>query len=213
MLPSQQDLTTVTTTLAALKVPGSRLFTVLAEYDKIKDSQDRFGLCHDIAVAIVLDLHERGSSGGWMWCQGKVDGGLDHSWVEYRGLGVDMGDTHQLRVWTATANPYFTVRGPPRQRDAAQTLAWAEAVEALRAVLRGEITSIRDVRESAVIVSGSPTPVPDPHEVEFDVCHIARIGFSLPGLRGVAHGFDRPLAPDERKKVAALYPLHLLIWA
>lgn len=41
-----------------MKVPCTHLFTVLAEYDEIKDSPERVGLCHDIAVAIIRDLHE-----------------------------------------------------------------------------------------------------------------------------------------------------------
>ena len=83
MMPTDQDLAPVRTPLTTLKRGRTRLRAALDEYERMKDSPERVGPCHNVAVAIMEDLQERGTTSGWTWCTGKVDGGLDHSWVEY----------------------------------------------------------------------------------------------------------------------------------
>lgn len=119
---------TVIDALNRLLNSGSGLDAVLDQYDKIKNAPDRFGLCHDIAVAIIIDLHRRGLADGWEWCRGTVDGGTDHSWVEYGGWCIDMGDDDELRVWEAT-HPEINIDGPVVRRSARETLTWAEQQE------------------------------------------------------------------------------------
>ena len=107
---------------------NSGLDAVLDQYDRIKNAPERVGLCHDLAVAIIHDLHQRGIGDGWTWCTGPVDGGIKHSWVEYGGWCVDMGDDDELRVWSMDA-PEFKVDCPPERRSAIQAIAWAEEQE------------------------------------------------------------------------------------
>jgi Protein of unknown function (DUF2934) len=125
------DTTFVTTTLKDLMVPGTELDVVLNEYQKVKNDPERVGLCHDIAVAIITDLHGLRRADGWVWCRGLVDGvdgSVEHSWVEYRGLLVDMGDNHRLRVSPESAPP-FRIDGDIVRRSADDTVAWAAAQE------------------------------------------------------------------------------------
>ena len=113
-----ERLGTVKAVLHELMTPGTGLDLVLTEYHRIQDDPERLGLCHDIATAIIADLCERGRAQGWTWCQALVDGGVDHSWVEFQGLRVDMGDNHKLRVSSAE-NPVFTVESRVVRRDPA----------------------------------------------------------------------------------------------
>ena len=113
----------VSQTLEGLLESGSGLDAVLDEYDKIRNAPERFGLCHDIAVAIILDLHHRKLADGWEWCRGTVDGGTDHSWVEYGGWCIDMGDDDNLRVWEAV-HPEINIDGQVVRRTTQETLAW-----------------------------------------------------------------------------------------
>ena len=80
----------------------------------------------------MLDLADRGLAKGWVWCSAVVEPGVDHSWVEYEGCCVDMGDNHKLRIRSAAAPP-FTITEPVERRDATQTKAWVEEHEAGRA--------------------------------------------------------------------------------
>lgn len=109
--------------LQALMVPGTRLDAALAHYKEKVDGTG-FGLCHDIAVGIVLDLKERNDAGGCEWCQALVDDRVDHSWVEFDGrYCVDMGDEGKLRIESVDNRP-FQVRGGITRRSPAETEVW-----------------------------------------------------------------------------------------
>ena len=112
--------------LRRLKETGVGLNAALDAYEKLNEREPNFGLCHDIAVGIVLDLNVKGSAGGWLWCCATVNGGLAHSWVEVRGHGIDMDSaTGELRIWEA-ASPPFSIEGRITRRKPAETVAWTE---------------------------------------------------------------------------------------
>lgn len=119
---------TVTDVLEQILNSSSRTDRVLDFYDAIKDRPEREGVCHDLAVALMQDLAERGVSHGWTWCRGPVFGGIDHSWIEHGGWCIDMGDDDQLRVWEA-AVPQIQLDGPVERRDSQQTRQWIEERE------------------------------------------------------------------------------------
>lgn len=86
-------------TLTYLTGHGVAVDAVFNEYEaKHKNKGD--GVCHDLAAAILQDLKSADRARGWQWCMGFVyDGKIKHSWVEYCGWSVDMGDDGLLRMW------------------------------------------------------------------------------------------------------------------
>jgi hypothetical protein len=201
----------ISETLDSIMNCGSELDAVLDEYDKIKGSPDRAGLCHDIAVAIMKAVHARGENAGWTWCRALLQGGVEHSWVAFGGWCIDMGDNDELRIWEEVHSE-FLVDGSVKRLTAPQTIAWAEAIDILLVALRSDIARCNEVRQASFIASGSLITVPTPHVTTFPVEPVAWIGFTEIGFRGVAHGFDRSLTPAEERQVEALFPHHVLTW-
>ncbi len=114
----------VATLLKSLMHPGTGLDAVLADYaDNVAGTG--LGVCHDLATAIIEDLHKAGQSEGWEWCQGLVDDGVEHSWVEVDGFCIDMGDTGKLRVHSVLQRP-FQVRGIVVRRSPEDTIEWID---------------------------------------------------------------------------------------
>ena len=108
--------------LKSLMVPGTALDAVLTHYKEQVEGTGA-GLCHNLAVAIIEDLYERGEAEGWEWCQASVDDGVDHSWVEHEGFCVDMGDNGKLRV-RPVANRPFIVCSPITRSNPEETMKW-----------------------------------------------------------------------------------------
>lgn len=116
----------LTEKLQSLMVRGTRLDAALAHYKENVEGTG-FGLCHNIAVGIVLDLKDRNDATGCEWCQSSVDDGVEHSWVEFDGrYCVDMGDDGRLRIRSVGERP-FRVRGKITRRDADETAEWKAA--------------------------------------------------------------------------------------
>ncbi len=137
--------------LRAFMKPPFWLDAALTRYQEVKDHPDRVGVCHNIAVAIVRDLHESGEADGWTWCQGNVDGGVNHSWAEYGGLRIDMGNRHKLRISAAGDADTFKVDGQVTRRDAAETVKWAEAWEAKNSsTAPGDVTDAHDAQPATL---------------------------------------------------------------
>src|SRR5262249_49470514 len=84
---------------------GVAVDAVFNEYEK-KHANKGDGVCHDLAAAILQDLRSADRAQGWQWCMGFVhDDEIKHSWVEYRGWSVDMGDDGLLRRWPTSEPP------------------------------------------------------------------------------------------------------------
>ena len=115
--------------LKSLMSPGTRLDSALCEYHtKHKRGIERVGLCHNIAIAIILDLSDQNLSAGWRWCCGLVDGGVKHSWVEFYTVGVDMHDDGKMRIWSQLKPP-FLIDGTVERRNNTDTINWVKAWE------------------------------------------------------------------------------------
>jgi hypothetical protein len=131
--------------LQAFMKPPFWLDAALIRYQEVKDHPDRVGVCHNIAVAIIRDLHENGEADGWTWCQGNVDGGVNHSWVEFRELRIDMGDQHKLRIRAESDADTFKIDGEVTRRNAAETVRWVEEWEAQNALAApAELPGVQD---------------------------------------------------------------------
>jgi hypothetical protein len=118
----------VTFTVQHLQNHSAGVKKVLAAFQRVKGQG--VGLCHDLAVAIMDELTQRGAAEGWTWCNADVDdgagGAVEHSWVEYAGWRVDMNDRGILRFTRPGDAGTFTVVGAVTPRDAAETKAWAD---------------------------------------------------------------------------------------
>lgn len=96
---------------------------VFDDYSKMKGQGD--GLCHDLAVGIIEGLSRAHKAKGWSFCQGEVDGGVLHSWVEYGDYRVDMDDDGEPRV-RHKSDSAFVVDGDYERRTPKQTKTWAD---------------------------------------------------------------------------------------
>jgi hypothetical protein len=122
-------------TVAYLRRYSAGVRAVQAEFAKI--SGQGVGLCHDMAVAIIDELVKQSGADGWKWCSGKVDDGVEHSWVEYGGYRIDMNDRGILRYTLPGDDGAFAVLGEVTRRNAAETMAWVAEHEKLQAKRAG----------------------------------------------------------------------------
>jgi hypothetical protein len=127
-LEREQSRSGLEAALAVLDGDGTGTKAVLAYYRTLNQDAEKVGVCHDLATGMVQGLLRVKLDAGWEWCRGPVDGGVAHSWVEYRGWGVDMDNAGCLRKW-ATSRPPFAIDGEVLRKDPAKTLEWVEEVE------------------------------------------------------------------------------------
>ncbi len=191
MTQSEQDAQFIKTTLQRFMTPPFWLDAALVRYAEIKDRHERVGVCHNIAVAIMRDLQEHGGADGWTWCCGAVDGGVLHSWVECRGLRIDMGNEHKLRVRSPYDLDTFKIDDERAvvRRDGAEATRWAEERAAEQA--SGAAGGIPKDDPCVVRAAATPTPAQPSEAVLVDR--------PSPPLAAASTSMPKPLAPANRR--------------
>jgi hypothetical protein len=57
-------------------------------------SSDGLADCHQVAIALMVDLFVAGCVAGWKWCEGTSEQTGRHSWVEFEGWAIDASNGH-----------------------------------------------------------------------------------------------------------------------
>jgi hypothetical protein len=89
-------------------------------------SLDGLGDCHEIAMALMVDLVMARAAEGWSYVLGTIRGPaghIEHSWLEYDGWAVDAANAKCLVV-RASAYPAVAVA---RRMTPDQFRAWMDA--------------------------------------------------------------------------------------
>lgn len=88
---------------------------------------DGLGDCHDVTLALMVDLIAAERADGWSWVQGSIVTGhgerFDHSWLEHDGWAVDVANGKVL-VMRSSRYDEMTKAEQKTVRDAVQTSAW-----------------------------------------------------------------------------------------
>jgi hypothetical protein len=129
-------------------------------------SPDGLGDTHEIAIALMTDLHMAGAAGPWTYVYGRLatyNGVMEHSWLEFDGWAVDASNGQCLIIPVALYREKGT---PHRTMDVAAFQRWMSSGAPEVVSWEPEVVS----REPGVLKVGRNAPCPCGSGAKFKKC-------------------------------------------